>query len=692
MKNRTVEEFGKMTFNKAKMKERLPYPVYLKWKDVVRTNAILDKDTADSIAHAMKEWALENGATHYTHWFSPLNGLTAKKHEAFLDRTSDFEIMNRFSGKELIKGEPDASSFPSGGMRSTFEARGYTYWDCSANSFILDNILYIPSIFLSFTGEKLDKRAPLMASINEVSKEGSRLSNILKKEEHTYRMRVKIGLEQEFFLVDKKLYDKRSDLKNCGRTIFGANPPKAQDLEDHYFGVIPERVMDFYEDVNSTLWSLGVYAKTEHNEAAPCQFELAILFENANISIDDNQLCMSVLQSTALKHGLVCLLHEKPFKGVNGSGKHNNYSLVTNYGLNVFDPGKKPEENLIFLSFSAALIEAVYKTQSLIRISSSSVSNDFRLGADEAPPAIVSLFLGRDLEDLFKSIAYDDYEKRAFEGKIKVASLGEVDKDRSDRNRTSTVAFTGNKFEFRMLGSSKMAADINIVINAGMAAALKKIADKLEGVKEDCLKDEVYKIVRDIVVNYGSVLYDGNNYSEDWIREAARRGLKNHKTFFDALCAVKDEDSYKMFYDMGILSETELKAVYEVYLEDIVKYHSLELRIAKDMVVKDIVPAGLKQICDLGKALSYVKNSPVEEVKERINEDIDKLLKLRDKAQKIYDDSLKIQNTFKTAEFLEKNVVPLLKEMRIYADDIEKMVSRENYTIPTYEDLFSSII
>ena len=686
-----LEKFGNMTFNKARMKERLPYPVYLKWKDVVRTNTFLDKETADSIAHAMKEWALEHGATHYSHWFFPLNGLAAKKHEAFLDRTSDLETMNRFSGKELIKGEPDASSFPSGGIRSTFEARGYTYWDCTANSFILDNILYIPSIFLSYTGEKLDKRAPLMDSINEVSKQGSRVVNLFEKSEYCYRMRSKLGLEQEFFLIDKKLYDKRSDLKNVGRTLFGARPPKGQELEDHYFGSIPKRVNDFYEDVNKTLWELGIYAKTEHNEAAPCQFELAILFENANIAIDDNQLCMSILKSTALKHGLVCLLHEKPFKGVNGSGKHNNYSLVTNYGLNVFDPGDDPLNNSLFLLFTSALIESVYKNQTLLRISSSSASNDYRLGGAEAPPAIISIFLGSDLEDIFKSIAYKEHEVRNINNKIKVESLGEIDKDSSDRNRTSSVAFTGNKFEFRMLGSSKMAADINIVINAGLSYVLKKFADRLEGLDESELKEEVYKIVEETIKNHGGVLYDGDNYSDYWIEEAKRRGLKNHKTLMDALTAIRDEDSGQIFYKSNIFSKKEVQAMYEVYLQDIIKYHSLELRIAKDMIIKDIVPAAIKEINQISSLLNFTKNIGLENIVNKLNECIEKLLADRDKLVEIYDKSLEITDSYESAKFLQENTVSLLEDIRKYADELEKLVSRENYTLPTYEDIFSSL-
>ncbi|MGO1581418.1 MAG: glutamine synthetase III [Peptoniphilaceae bacterium] len=692
MENIKIDNFGKMTFNKSKMKEKLPYSVYLKWKEVVRTNMELDRETADTIAHAMKEWALENGATHYSHWFSPLNGLTAKKQESFLDRTDDFEVMNRFSGKELIKGEPDASSFPNGGMRSTFEARGYTYWDCSANSFILDKVLYIPTIFVSFTGEKLDKRAPLLASMNEISKEASRLMNLIEKKEYTYRMKAKIGLEQEFFLIDKEQFYKRTDLKSCGRTLFGARPPKGQELDDHYFGAIPKRVISFYEEVNEKLWSLGIYAKTEHNEVAPCQFEIAILFENANISIDDNQLCMDILKRTADKHGLVCLLHEKPFKGVNGSGKHNNYSLATNYGLNVFNPGDNPKENLPFILFTAAIVKMVDKYQTLLRIASSSVSNDYRLGGDEAPPAIMSLFLGRDIEDIINSIAYEDYKAKNINKEFKVGNLGIVPKDKSDRNRTSSIAFTGNKFEFRMLGSSKSAADLNIIINTAMASVIKEMADKLENVKEEDLKEESYKIVKDIIIKHGRIVYDGDNYSNDWIEEAKRRGLKNYKTFFDALNGIKNEDSYNVLLEKNILTKKELEAIYEVYLEEVIKYHSLEIRIIKNMVAKDIAPAAMNEIKDIGEVLKFVENSELRNLMENLNRNLENLLSKSEELRLLYSDSAEIKDSYKKAKFLQENARGLMESIRDIADDIEKKVSRENYKIPTYEDMFNSLI
>ena len=457
-----MKEFGNLAFDKKTMKENVPYPVYLKWKEAARNNATLDRETADSIAHAMKIWAISKGATSYTHWFQPLNGKTATKKTAFLNRDDKHNPINRFSGKELIIGEPDASSFPSGGMRSTFEARGYTYWDLTANSFILDKVLYIPSVFVSFYGEKLDKKLPLIESMNMVSKVSSKLCNLFLKDEHTYRVKAKVGLEQEFYLIDKKYFDQRIDLEYSGMTLVGSDPMVEKELISHYLGAIPERVNDFYEDVNKALYDLGIYMEAEHNEVGPNQFEIAIMFENANISVDNNQLLMYILEKTALKHDLVCLLKEKPFKNMAGSGKHNNYSLATNYGKNLFSPGKDPKNNMTFLLFLAAMIEVCNECQKLIRIASSSVTNDYRLGGDEAPPAILSVFVGLDLEEILKAIARGDFEGQVPSNKVKIPHLGELKTDSSDRNRTSPIAFTGNKFEFRMLGSSQSAADLNL--------------------------------------------------------------------------------------------------------------------------------------------------------------------------------------------------------------------------------------
>lgn len=683
-----MENFGKMTFNKARMKERLPHSVYIKWKEVVRNNLELDRDTADAIAHAMKEWAIENNATHYSHWFFPLNGLTAKKMEAFIDRT-DNEPLMRFSGKELIKGEPDASSFPSGGIRSTFEARGYTYWDVTANSFIIDNVLYIPTVFVAFTGEKLDTRAPLLSSTNRLSKIGSDIMNILEKK-HTYRMRVKVGLEQEFFLIDRDLYNKRIDLACTGRTLFGARPPKAQELEDHYFGIIPERVEKFYREVDEKLWSLGIYAKTEHNEVAPGQFEVAILFENVNIAVDDNQLCMDILKSVAKKHNMVCLLHEKPFKGVNGSGKHNNYSIATNYGLNCFDPGDNPEENLPFLVFVSALIEVVHRNQTLLRIASSNVSNDHRLGGNEAPPAIVSMFLGTDLEDVFRKISDTNYKPKTKFEPMRIETLGEVPSDKADRNRTASVAFTGNKFEFRMLGSSKSAAELNIVINTAMADALERMYEELKNAVD--IKETVYNIVRDRMEKYSGVIYDKDNYSEEWVQEANRRGLKNHKTLFDALKAVKDENCYEIFYKQDIFSKVELEAIYKIAYEEIKQVHLLELRAMQEVIQKQIIPVAMKQAVAYGKYLDTIENPVVRAELELFNDSITELYNLREEMVELHDRLETDEDIFKSTEELQKNATMLLEKVRNIIDELELRISEKINYIPTYREMFNSLV
>lgn len=683
-----MENFGKMTFNKARMKERLPHSVYMKWKEVVRNNLELDRDTADAIAHAMKEWAIENNATHYSHWFFPLNGLTAKKMEAFIDRT-DNEPLMRFSGKELIKGEPDASSFPSGGIRSTFEARGYTYWDVTANSFIIDNVLYIPTVFVAFTGEKLDTRAPLLSSTNRLSKIGSDIMNILEKK-HTYRMRVKVGLEQEFFLIDRDLYNKRIDLACTGRTLFGARPPKAQELEDHYFGIIPERVEKFYREVDEKLWSLGIYAKTEHNEVAPGQFEVAILFENVNIAVDDNQLCMDILKSVAKKHNMVCLLHEKPFKGVNGSGKHNNYSIATNYGLNCFEPGDNPEENLPFLIFVSALIEVVHRNQTLLRIASSNVSNDHRLGGNEAPPAIVSMFLGTDLEDVFRKISDTNYKPKTKFEPMRIETLGEVPSDKADRNRTASVAFTGNKFEFRMLGSSKSAAELNIVINTAMADALERMYEELKNAVD--IKETVYNIVRDRMEKYSGVIYDKDNYSEEWVQEANRRGLKNHKTLFDALKAVKDENCYEIFYKQDIFSKVELEAIYKIAYEEIKQVHLLELRTMQEVIQKQIIPMTMKQAVVYGKYLDTIENPVVRAELELFNDSITELYNLREEMIELHDRLETDEDIFKSTEELQKDATMLLEKVRNIIDELELRISEEINYIPTYREMFNSLV
>jgi len=688
-----IEEFGIKSFNKKKMKENLPYPIYLKWKEALRNEKDLDRETADAIAHAMKDWALKNGATHFAHWFLPLSGHTAKKHEAFITRTSDGEPINRFSGKELVKGEPDASSFPSGGMRSTFEARGYTYWDLTANSFIIGNVLYIPTIFMSYKGEKLDKRGPLIDSIKILSDEGVKIVNIFRKDEYAYRMRVKVGLEQEFFLVDKEIYKRRSDLKNIGRTIVGAPSPKGQELSDHYFGQIPARVEKFYKDVDEKLYGLGIYSEAEHNEVAPNQFEMAILFENVNVAIDDNQLLMNILKETALENNLVCLFHEKPFANVNGSGKHNNYSIVTNYGLNVFDPGDDPYNNNIFLLFVSALIEATDKYQDLLRVSASSTSNDFRLGADEAPPAIISLFLGSDLEELFKDIKEERHYKKEDDNIFTGYNLLSVPKDSSDRNRTAAVAFTGNKFEFRMLGSSKTGSDLNITLNCAIADSLANMYEKLKPYigDEKKLREKTLQIVRDTMRSHDRIICDGDNYSDEWKEEAKKRGLSNHKTYFDALVSLKDFDYTDIFLKRKIYTEKEINASYEVNLEKVVIYHTLEAKIIIDMIDKDILPEGISELKDISHVLSFKNNELISKKYDKIDSMISKLIKCQEDLNILIEHSKKIEDIYKKAEYVENNIAAKLLETRKVADDMEKLISRKNITLPSYEDIFNSL-
>ena len=687
------KKFGEMAFNKRMMRERLPHAIYYRWKNAIRNEVPLDRETADAIAHAMKEWALEMGATHYCHWFQPLNGLTAKKHDAFLDRTDTYEVIQRFSGKELIRGESDGSSFPTGGMRSTFEARGYTYWDATANSFIIDRILYIPTIFVSFNGDKLDKKGPLLASMGLISEHGSRVVNLFEKDEYTYRMKPKVGLEQEFFLIDKHHYDKRSDLKSVGRTLIGAGAPKGQEMGDHYLGGIPKRVMAFYEEVNEKLWELGIFAKTEHNEVAPCQFEIVALFENANIAVDYNQLIMSILKETAAAYDLVCLLHEKPFAGVNGSGKHNNYSLTTNYGKNVFDPGDNPKENLTFLLFLSAMIEAADDYAPLFRIASGGPSNDRRLGGLEAPPSIISIFLGNDLEEILKDIAHEEYHAKIEAlPAIKINSLGYTPRDSSDRNRTSPLAFTGNKFEFRMVGSSMTGADANIVINTTLGHSLKKMADRLEPFAEDeeALRNEAYTIVAEIMSAHERILYNKDNYAQAWVEEAERRGLPNYRSFFEAIQALKDKDLIKIFGDYDVLSENEVEAIYEVGLESVSVHGFLEARTLMTMLSKDVEPAVVAELNDILNVTERLKNPALEERLQTLNVLFEELL-LRHKKLKASYAKAKTLEGYERAEFFEKEIITQFPHIRKICDELENRISRKHWMIPTYEDIFTGL-
>lgn len=686
-----LKDFGRLSFNKRAMKENLPYPVYLKWKEAARNNLDLEDETADAIAHGMKEWALRNGASSYTHWFQPLNGLTANKRLTFLKRTEQNNPINRFSGKELVKGEPDASSFPSGGMRSTFEARGYTYWDLTANSFILDGVLYIPSIFMSYKGEKLDKKVPVLESMNIVSKEASRLTNIFAKKEYTYRVRPKVGLEQEFFLIEKKHFDKRIDLINTGMTMIGSDDLIEQEMMSHYLGAIPGRVDDFFKDVNKKLFDLGIYTEAEHNEAAPNQFEIATIYENCNISIDYNQLLMHVLQTTALEHDMVCLLKEKPFKGINGSGKHNNYSLVTNYGLNCFSQGKTKEENLIFMLSISAMIEACDKYQDLLRISTSSVTNDYRLGGDEAPPSIISIFLGTNLEEEFKAIALDDYNIHESVNRVNVPNLGQIETDKSDRNRTSPVAYTGNKFEFRMLGSSNSAADLNIVINLAMAESLRKIADRLEKANENELEDVANEIIKDIYTKHSKILFSGDGYSNDWVEEAKSRGLKNLPSLLDALIEANKNNSYDLYERENIFTRKEIDAIHQIKLEEIVDYSIIQLKTIRNIVEQEVIFSAMNEMEDLARYLNFIENKQLKEKANEINQGVEKILEYINQVDSLIAKANEINNLEKKASFIQKEARERLAAIRILADELERIISSKNYTIPTYQEMLKSL-
>ncbi len=683
----SLSEFGTKVFNEKIMKEKLPSPVYKKWIETMEKKDSLDRVTADAIAHAMKEWALEHNCTHYCHWFQPLTGLTAEKHDAFIDIKGGEPIL-KFSGKSLIKGEPDASSFPNGGLRSTFEARGYTYWDCSSPAFIHDNVLCIPTIFVGFHGETLDMKWPLLKSIDAISKQATRIVNAFGDKDVT-SVTPYIGLEQEYFLVDRELFLKREDLFLTGKTLFGALPSKGQELEDHYFGAIPARVHEFMKDVNKTLWELGIYAKSEHNEVAPAQFELAPIFNTVNVAVDQNQTIMEVLQKTALKHNMVCLLHEKPFQGVNGSGKHNNWSLITNTGVNLFDPGKDPHDNIQFLVFACALIQAVDDHQTLIRMASSNPGNDFRLGANEAPPAIVSIFLGQTIENLLNQFMEKQpktYEKNSL-NEFGISSLSYLPHDSSDRNRTSPVAFTGNKFEFRMLGSSMNAAHLNVIINTIVADALNDIANKLENHKyrQDKRKAAI-DICIEIMKKHKRILFGGNGYSDEWIKEAQKRGLPNIRTFAESLKILEEKSTIELFMRHNIFSKEELKSRVDVLYTNYINVRLIESRTFLHLVNAVMIPTIIKEITminAMGTAPTFLKRK-VEFYNSVMIELSEQSLKLEDAISK----TSEFETKSEAAMHVLKEVIPLMENMREMYDKIENKLAFSSIDYPTYKDLF----
>ena len=692
------KDFGSKVFGEKEMKSHLPRPVYLSWKKTVANEGMLDRTTADAIAHAMKLWALDNGVTHFTHWFQPMTGGTAEKHDSFLEPDMNGEPFARFSGKMLIKGEPDASSFPNGGLRTTFEARGYTYWDVKSPVFIRDNILCIPTVFVSYSGEALDKKDPLLKSLEALSKAATRVVNILGDKD-VKSCDISVGLEQEYFLIDRKYFDCRLDLRFTGRTLFGAPSPKTQELDDHYFGAIPPRVAAFMKEANQELWKLGIYAKTEHNEVAPGQFELAPIFTNGNVAVDQNHLIMDILRETAKKHGFACLLHEKPFQGINGSGKHDNYSIITDDGQNLFSPGDKPAENIRFLLFVCAFIRAVDTYPLLLRLSASCTGNDHRLGANEAPPAIISIYLGSYIENILYDIYTKNRKKQTTQEEKAtfnpVTGLSYIPHDNTDRNRTSPLAFTGNKFEFRMLGSSMSASFSNTVLNAIMAESLNQIADELEGIKyiQD-IREKALTICRNLIEKHKRILFSGDGYSEEWAKEAKRRGLPNVKSFIESTEVLNDPSVINLFTSLNIYSEKELAANRIILQEQYEKIMGIEVRTMIEMARKDILPSQIAELKFYQDTINTSgKNTPkfirdhASTISTLIDQTYQAIQALEDAWQKV----TATGNTFEIGQNIYYKINPLMDKLRVYVDAYEQIAAREFYKLPSYEDILFNI-
>lgn len=685
---RIPELFGSMVFNDHVMKERLPKGTYQALRQTMELGTALDTQVADVVANAMKDWAVEKGATHFTHWFQPMTGVTAEKHDSFISPAEGGTVIMEFKGKELVKGEPDASSFPSGGLRATFEARGYTAWDPTSYAFIKDKTLCIPTAFCSYTGEILDKKTPLLRSMDAVSKEACRVLKLFGKKVN--RVTATIGPEQEYFLINKEDYAKRPDLILTGRTLFGAPSPKGQEMEDHYFGAIRPRVKAFMEDLDCELWKLGIYSKTEHNEVAPAQHEMAPIFETANIAIDHNQLAMEVMKKVADRHGFVCLLHEKPFEGVNGSGKHNNWSISTDTGENLLDPGKTPISNAQFLLFLTAVIKAVDEYQDLLRISVASAGNDHRLGANEAPPAIVSMYVGDELgaviDALVEGSAYEDSSKKVMD--IGVTALPNIPIDNSDRNRTSPFAFTGNKFEFRMPGSSFNIACTDIMLNAAVAEELRQFADELE--KAGDFQAALDELIRREIRAHKRIIFNGNGYGYEWPAEAEKRGLLNWKTTPDALPHFTDEKNVKMFKDHGIYTRSEIESRQEIALEEYAKTIRIEALTSLDILKKQIIPAAITYSGKLAGIVAKKKEIGIEAPAElaQAREITDKTTALS-RAVGALEEKLNQapEETAAAAVYYAKDVIPGMEAARGIADALELLVDKKEWPFPTYGDL-----
>lgn len=692
------EFFGSMVFNDQKMQERLPKSTYKALKKTIQNGEPLDLSVANVVAAAMKDWAVEMGCTHYTHWFQPMTGITAEKHDSFIAPNGEGQVIMEFSGKELVKGEPDASSFPSGGIRATFEARGYTTWDPTSYAFVKDGTLYIPTAFCSYTGEVLDKKTPLLRSMERINTEAVKILHLLGKENVT-RVTTTVGPEQEYFLIDKDAYDQREDLIYTGRTLFGAKAPKGQELDDHYFGAIKTRVAAYMKDLDEELWKLGILAKTKHNEVAPSQHELAPIFTTTNIATDHNELTMEVMKKVAERHGLVCLLHEKPFAGVNGSGKHNNWSISTNTGENLLDPGKTPENNLQFQLFLAAVVKAVHEYQDLLRITVASAGNDHRLGANEAPPAIISMYLGDDLGELVDSIIND--REYVSKGKQKMRTgvdvLPDFMKDTSDRNRTSPFAFTGNKFEFRALGSSLNIACPNYMLNTMVAEELSEFYDELKDA--DDMDAAIKALVKKVFTEHQNIIFNGNNYAPEWVEEAERRGLLNLKSLPDAMEHFLDKKNIDLFVKNKICSADEIRARYEIELESYSKQINIEALTMIDMAKKNILPAVTSYVRDLTdtalakKALSDAIPTSVEE--DLITSLSNKLVCFSKKTAELEEAVIKASDysddNLKYAKYYRETVFALMQELRAVGDAMETETASEYWPYPSYGELLFGV-
>ena len=696
-KKNVPELFGSLVFDDRVMRARLSADVYASLRKTIDENVRLNNDVAEAVAAEMRDWAVEHGATHFTHWFQPLTGVTAEKHDSFITPSPDGGVIMEFSGKELIKGEPDASSFPSGGIRATFEARGYTAWDPTSYAFIKDHTLCIPTAFCSYSGEALDKKTPLLRSMQALNRQAKRILKLFGTEAEY--VRTSVGPEQEYFLIDEEMYEKRPDLVYTGRTLFGAMPPKGQELDDHYFGVIKPRVTEFMEDLNDELWKLGILAKTEHNEVAPAQHELAPIYTTTNVATDNNQLTMEIMQKVARRHGLVCLLHEKPFAGVNGSGKHNNWSIATDKGVNLLSPGETPYENAQFLLFLCAILQAVDDYQDLLRLSVATAGNDHRLGANEAPPAIISVFLGDELTAILNAIKTDTpYEgKEKVVMKLGVHALPRFSRDTTDRNRTSPFAFTGNKFEFRSLGSSNSIACCNMMLNAAVAESLSQYADRLEAAQD--FEAELHDLIKEVIAAHERILFDGNGYGEEWVKEATEvRGLSNLKTTADAMPHLLDEKNMKMLIEHKVFTKTELESRYEIMLENYVKTVNIEGQTMVDMVRRNYLPAIEDYLFSIAQATAMMqkvsKNVKCQfEIStiERLSELTDKILERVEDLEAALQTLKQCDDITESSCLVRDEVIPKMEHLRIYVDEAEMRTGENYWPFPSYGKLLFSV-